>query len=240
MFVGGVSKANTGIIHPGHEEDPRVHPLRAKLCVEGNKLWRKWSSLMNIHFEERGELMIFITPEERKEALKYVDLARLNDVPGVYMLEGREVLLLEKNVSPNVLGAVYAKTAGVISPFEATIALVENAVANGARLLVNTEVERIVVKNGVVRGVKTKRGFIEGDVVVNAAGLYSDKLAHTAGVELDFEIKPRRGQYLLFEKEAEPKPRTILHTTPPNQRSLRRNNSSRKSPSRTHSRGFGL
>ncbi|MEM2725447.1 MAG: FAD-dependent oxidoreductase, partial [Candidatus Nezhaarchaeales archaeon] len=57
----GVSKANTGIIHPGHEEDPRAHPLRAKLCVEGNKIWREWSSLMNIPFEERGELMIFTT-----------------------------------------------------------------------------------------------------------------------------------------------------------------------------------
>lgn len=210
----GVSKANSGIIHPGHEEDPRTHSLRAKLCVEGNKLWRKWSSLMNIPFEERGELMIFTTPEERVEALKYVDFARLNGVHGVSVLEGREVLALEKDVSPSVLGAVYAKTAGVISPFEATIILVENAVANGAKLLVNTEVERIVVESGVVKGVETKRSFIEGDVVVNAAGLYSDRLAHTAGVELDFRISPRRGQYLLFEREAEPKPRMILHTTP--------------------------
>lgn len=210
----GVSKANTGIIHPGHEEDPRIHPLRAKLCVEGNKLWREWSSLMNIPFQERGELMIFTTPEEEREALKYIDLAKLNNVPGVHLLDRREVLALEEGVSQEVLGALYARTAGVISPFEATIILMENAVANGAKLFVNTEVKRIVVKDGVVKGVETSRGFMEGDVVVNASGLYSDKLAHTAGVELDFKIRPRRGQYLIFEKDVEPKPKAILHTTP--------------------------
>lgn len=210
----GVSKANTGIIHPGHEEDPRAHPLRAKLCVEGNKIWREWSSLMNIPFEERGELMIFTTLEERREALKYVEFAKLNNVPGVSLLEGQEVLMLERDVAPGVLGAVYAKTAGIISPFEATITLIENSVANGAKLLVNTEVKRIIIENGEVRGVETNRGIIDGDVVVNAAGLYSDKLAHTAGVELDFKIRPRRGQYIVFERDVEPKPRVILHTTP--------------------------
>ncbi|MEM0226001.1 MAG: FAD-dependent oxidoreductase, partial [Thermofilaceae archaeon] len=79
----GVSKANTSIIHPGHEEDPRVHPLRAKLCVEGNRLWREWIKELEIPARWPGELMVFSTPEEEREALKYIELARVNGVPGV-------------------------------------------------------------------------------------------------------------------------------------------------------------
>ncbi|MEM2383009.1 MAG: FAD-dependent oxidoreductase, partial [Desulfurococcaceae archaeon] len=44
----GSSKANTAIIHPGHEEEPDVHPLRARLCREGNTLWRQWARELNI------------------------------------------------------------------------------------------------------------------------------------------------------------------------------------------------
>jgi glycerol-3-phosphate dehydrogenase len=82
----GVSKANTSIIHPGHEEDPRQHPLRAKLCVEGNRLWRQWVKELDIPAVWPGELMVFASPEEEREARKYVELAKLNGVPGVRLV----------------------------------------------------------------------------------------------------------------------------------------------------------
>ncbi|MEM4029968.1 MAG: NAD(P)/FAD-dependent oxidoreductase [Thermofilaceae archaeon] len=210
----GVSKANTSIIHPGHEEDPRVHPLRAKLCVEGNRLWREWIKELEIPARWPGELMVFSTPEEEREALKYIELARVNGVPGVRPVYGRELKALEPLASDSALGAVYAPTAGTISPFEAVVAIVENAVENGVRLLTETEVERVVVEGGGVKGVETSRGFIEADVVVNAAGLYADEISRSAGVEEGFRIRPRRGEYVIFDENVPLKPLRILHTVP--------------------------
>ncbi len=210
----GASRANTSVLHPGHEEDPGRHPLRARLCVEGNRLWRRWTRELDIPARWPGELMLFYSEEEARRAERYVELARVNGVPGVRLVWGGEVRRLEPSASPEALGAVYAPTAGLISPFEAVIALVENAVENGARLLTEAEVRGVRVEGGEVRGVETSRGFVEADIVVNAAGVHADEVSHMAGVEPGFSIRPRRGEYLLFSKDVPVKPDKVLHPVP--------------------------
>ncbi|MCS7139379.1 MAG: NAD(P)/FAD-dependent oxidoreductase [Candidatus Nezhaarchaeota archaeon] len=210
----GASKANTGIIHPGHEEDPRTHPLRAKLCARGNNLWRTWTSELEIPVYWPGELMVYTGDEEERRARDYIKLAKLNGVPGVRLVDDMELRTLEPLLSQEVRGAIYAPTAGVISPFDAVIAVVENAVDNGVKLLTETEVVDVKVVNGSVAGVETSRGLIEADVVVNAAGIYADKISHIAGVEKDFHITPRKGEYVLYDEEVSIKPLRVLHTTP--------------------------
>lgn len=210
----GVSKANTGIVHPGHEEDPSRHPLRAKLCKEGNALWRKWARELDIPAAFPGELMVFFNEEERARAREYLKLAKANGVPEVKELSGEELRSLEPSLNSAALGAIYAPTGGVISPFEAVIALAENAAANGAKFLFERKVERVVASDGRVKGVETSGGFIKADIVINAAGLYADTISHTLGLEPDFEIKPRKGEYLLFDEDVPVKPRLVLHTTP--------------------------
>lgn len=209
----GASKANTSVIHPGHEEDPNKHPIRAKLCAEGNRLWRKWTEELDIPARWPGELMLFYSDEEAKRAAEYVEFARLNGVPGVKMV-WEEVKQIEPWINPSAAGAIYAPTAGLVAPFEAVAAIVENAVGNGVRLLADTEVRGIRVSNGEISGVETSKGFVEADLVINAAGLYADRVSHMAGVELDFRIKPRRGEYLLFDENVHVKPHMILHPVP--------------------------
>ncbi|ACL11207.1 Glycerol-3-phosphate dehydrogenase [Desulfurococcus amylolyticus 1221n] len=210
----GASKANTSIIHPGHEEDPELHPLRARLCVEGNKLWRQWVKELDIPAKWPGELMVFTNSEEEKEALRYIDTARRNNVPGVRAVYGDELRRLEPAISPMAVGAVYAPTAGNISPFEAVAALAENLVENGGRILVNTLVKSVRIKDKAVEGVETSGGFIQADIVINAAGVHADEISHSAGVEEDFVIRPRKGEYIVFDEDTSVKPLRLLHTTP--------------------------
>jgi len=210
----GVSKANTSIIHPCHEEDPSQHPLRARLCLEGNRAWRHWVRELDIPSTWPGEIIVYTTAEEEREALKYVKLAEANGVEGVRAIDKNELKTLEPSVSPEAVGGVYAPTAGLISPFEAVVAIVENAVDNGVRLLVETEVLDVKTRGGRVVGVETNRGFLEADIVVNAAGLQADYISRKAGVERDFYITPRKGQYVLFDEDVPVKPGKILHTTP--------------------------
>jgi len=210
----GSSKANTSIIHPCHEEDLRMYFLRAELCLRGNKLWREWVEQLKIPAKWPGELMVFTSDEEEKKAREFIEIAKLNNVPGVRIVDDRELKVLEPCVGGEAKGAVYAPTAGLLSPFEAVIAIVENAVDNGVKLLTETEVYAVKIEKGRVVGVETNRGFIEADIVINAAGLYADKISHFAGVELGFHITPRKGEYVIYDEEVKVKPTKILHTTP--------------------------
>ncbi|MCS7113616.1 MAG: NAD(P)/FAD-dependent oxidoreductase [Nitrososphaerota archaeon] len=207
----GASKANTGIIHPGHEEDPRLYPFRAKLCVEGNRLWKSWARDLDIPIKFPGELMLVFEGFE-SEARRYIDLARINGIPGVRLLYHDEVERMEPLISDEAVAAVWAPTAGIISPIDAVIALVENAVSNGIKLLTETEVKRVIVSDGRVRGVETNIGFIGADIVVNAGGIHADEIARTVG--LSYRLKPRKGEYILFDSFVEAKPKHIIHPVP--------------------------
>ncbi len=209
----GVTKANTALIHPGHEDDPDIHPVRASLCAEGNRLWHKWIEELDIPTKWTGELMLATNEEERQLLKRYVEIGRKNGVPGLRVIWGEELRKLEPLISERVIAALWAPTAGQIAPWEATIALVENAVSNGVKLLVNTKVEEVVIERGKVKGVNTNRGLIEADVVINAAGLHADEISETAGIN-SFKIMPRRGEYMLFDDQVDRKPMRILHGVP--------------------------
>jgi len=209
----GVSKANTAIIHPGHEDDPNKYPLRAKLCVRGNRLWHQWAKELEIPVKWPGELMVAIEEEDLKTAEHYLELAQKNGVPGARIIYREELSKIEPNVNPDAAGALWAPTAGQIAPWEAVIALVENAVENGVRLHTETEVRGIRIEKGEVKGVETNNGFIEAEIVINAAGLYADEISKMAGVD-GFSIHPRRGEYYVFDEDAGPKVTKIVHQTP--------------------------
>ncbi len=209
----GVSKANTAIIHPGHEDDPDKYPLRAKLCVKGNRLWYQWTKELSIPAKWPGELMVAVEEEDMKVAEHYLELAQRNGVPGVRLVDHDELLQLEPNVNPNAAGALWAPTAGLMSSPMAAPALVENAVENGVRFHPETEVTGIKIEKGEVKGVETNRGFIEADLIINAAGLYADRISAMAGIDY-FTIHPRKGEYYVFDDDAEPKVTRIVHQTP--------------------------
>ncbi|MEM0376247.1 MAG: FAD-dependent oxidoreductase [Thermofilum sp.] len=210
----GTSRVSLGIIYPGHGEDPEKHPLKAKLCREGSVLWRRWARELDVPARFPGELTVFFSEEERAEARKYLELATRNRIPGVVELSRDELRSLEPAVSGSALGAIYVPAAGVVSPFEALAALAENIVANGARLLLETTVEGVAVSGGKVKGVKTSRGFLDADIVVNAAGLHADRISRSAGAEPSLRIKSRKEVYLLFDGSVPAKPRMILRSAP--------------------------
>lgn len=209
----GATKANTGIIHAGHEDDPQEYPLRSKFCVRGNKLWHRWAKELDIPVKWPGELMIATEEKDFEILKKYQKIGKRNDVPELKIIDQKEIETLEPNATDEAKKALWAPTTGIIAPWEATIGLVENSVENGVETHFNTEVEDIVVKKGEVAKIKTNRENLRTDIVINAAGLYADEISKMAGIE-DFKIHPRKGQYYLFGEDLEPKVNRILHPTP--------------------------
>lgn len=207
----GTSKANSGILHAGFDAKPGS--LKAKTNVRGNKLYREIYQDLGIDIKFIGSLVVATSDEEMATLNELQVRGRENGVPGLEILDKETVLKREPNLAANVMGALWAPTGGVMCPFGATIAFADNAVVNGVKICTECPVEEIVVEEGKVSGVKTAKGFIAAKYVINAAGLFADNISRSAG-DNSFDIKPRKGEYVLFDKTVANLVNTVIFPTP--------------------------
>lgn len=192
----GTSKANSAIVHAGFDATPGT--LKAKLNVEGNRLMPALAEELDIPFRQNGSLVV-MTNEEDRPALEHLYQKGIeNGVEGLRIIGREELLSMEPHISDQAVAALYAPTGGIICPFTLTYALAENAAANGVRFQFDTEVTDIQKNDGgwVVR---TNRGDFQTKVVINAAGVYADKL-HNLVSQDTMTIIPRRGDYFLLDQ----------------------------------------
>lgn len=194
----GASSANTAIVHAGY--DPLPGSLKARMNVLGNAMFDQLAGELNFAFERRGDYVVSIGPEEFSELEKLMDQGKKNGVPGMYIIPGEEVRRREKNISPDVSGAVWASTGGICDPFQITVAAVENAINNGVTVMMETELQDFIFDGKRIVGVKTNRGDIGCTWAINCAGMYSDVVMHKAGVRPEFKITPRRGEYFVMDR----------------------------------------
>lgn len=209
----GTSKANTGILHGGYDDDPEKYPMRARMCAEGNRIWHQWVEELEIPHAWNGALVVAQSEEDHVELEKLYCFGRKNAVPNMGIVDKDEILKLEPNISPLSISGLWVPTVGQIGPVQAVISLVENSVSNSARLHLDTEVTGIEIRNGKVEGVNTSGGFIGSDIIINAAGLYADRISRMAGLDY-YNILPRKGEYCIFDDDAFPKPERVIFPTP--------------------------
>ncbi len=195
----GTSKANNGIIHPGH--DPKCGTLKAKSNVRGNALYDSWARELGFTFTRPGQLLLALDEEELSPLQKMYENARSNGVPGTRLVDSEEALMLEPRLGVDIAGAMWLPTSGYVDPYEVVVACLDHAIDNGAELMLETEVLDVQVKEDMVQGVVTDRGIITADCVINAAGVYADEVAEMAG-DRYYSIHPRRGTLIIFDKAA--------------------------------------
>lgn len=193
------SRANSGIVHAGY--DPQPGTLMADLNVQGNSMFPQLCRDLDIPFQKTGSLVVAREGGEG-ELEKLLIRGRVNGVPDLTILGRDAVLNREPNLSPDIVSALYAPSAGIVSPWELTLAFAEAAAENGVQFMFNTKVTDVLTKDERVTGVKTNGGMVPARVVINAAGVNADILARMAGVER-YDIKPRKGEYLLFDRDLE-------------------------------------
>lgn len=197
------SKANSAIIHSGY--DPKPGTLKAKYNVLGNKMFPKLCEELDVEFDKIGSLTIALDDEEMLKLYKLQELGKKNGVE-TEILTQEELFKIEPFVTKKAVGALLAKSAGIVNPFELCVALMENAIDNGVKLNLNEEVVEISYDDKYI--VKTTKDTYKANIVVNAAGLYSDKINNLI-IEKKEMVLPRKGEYYVLDHFLEP---YVTHT----------------------------
>lgn len=194
----GTSKANSAIVHAGHDAVPGS--LKAKFNVEGNRMMGELAEDLDFEFKRNGSLVLCFAEEDRPALEELYQKGIKNGVPDLKIITGDEVRAMEPNVSEQVVAALYAPTGGIVCPFGLTIALAENACDNGVEFIFNTEIKEIRKAESGYE-LEADEMLLKASYVVNAAGVYADVL-HNMVSEKKLHITPRKGDYCLLDKEA--------------------------------------
>lgn len=195
----GASSRNDGCIHPGI--DLKKGQQKLKYVLAGNKAYTALAEELGLQLKRWAQTFIFSTKWENAIIPPLYKLrAKQLGVEGVRHLTPKQLKEIEPNPPRWATGAMYMATAGMVSPYKTTIALIDNAIENGAKVSLNTYVKGMKVENGKIVSVDTNRGTVYPKAVVNCAGIYSDVIADMAG-DRTFTIHPRKGTDIILDKK---------------------------------------
>ena len=195
----GQSRANSGIVHAGY--DAKEGTNKAKFNVLGNQMMEEVCAELGVKFRRNGSLVVAFSDEELQTLKELYNRGIANGVKELYLIDKEELFALEKNISKNAVGALYAKTGGIVCPYELTISAIGNAMDNGADLKLEFEVTNIEKKDGYFIITSGKGEQVESKIVINAAGINSGKMSALAG-DNSFQVKGRKGEYILLDRES--------------------------------------
>jgi glycerol-3-phosphate dehydrogenase len=181
---GGQTKLSYAIRHPGVRWPPES--LTHRLIVQSNRNFDRLIQELDIDFNNCGELVLAFNDQEVKLLQLLKRRGEAIGLPGLEIFDGSKIRDIEPSASAKALAGLYMPSAGVFNPFDLAYAFCESAMANGVRVLMDAKVVAIEpAKNGFV--VETEKGEIETAFIVNAAGLFAQKIAQMVDAE-DFTI----------------------------------------------------
>lgn len=193
----GTTKANSAIVHAGYDAKPGT--LKAKLNARGNSMFDKLAEELNFPLKRIGSLVLSFTEDGIEELELLKKQGEKNGISGLSILNKNQVLEMEPNLNSNVTSALYAETGAITCPYEMTVAMAENAYLNGVQFAFGEEVADIIKQEDGF-SVVTKNRTYKAKLVINAAGLYADKINNMVS-DNKFDIIGRKGQYCLFDRE---------------------------------------
>ncbi|EOU1912626.1 NAD(P)/FAD-dependent oxidoreductase [Clostridium perfringens] len=195
----GISKGNSGIVHAGYNE--KIGTLKAKLNIEGNKMFDDLSRDLQFPFKRNGAFILAFSDEEMKTLESLKENGEKLGVEGLEILTREEALNIEPNLNKEIVGVLNVKTSGIVSPYEMTIALAENAAENGVEFKLNSKVTSIEKISEGYKVTLNNKELVSGKLIINASGLEGAFLNNLVSMSKR-EINPVKGEYCLFDKVA--------------------------------------
>jgi sarcosine oxidase subunit beta len=190
----GASSANSGAIALATKKPG----LSLDLAMASQRLYPALSTElgMDVEYAVQGNLIV---AESETEMIFLERLAADQQAAGVpvELVDASRCRRINPLLEGSVLAGVYCGTDAQVNPFKVTQGFADAAQNRGARVLTQTRVEAIEVKDGRVAAVVTSSGKVQASWIVNAAGAYADRIGKLVGCE--HGVKPRRGQIAVLE-----------------------------------------
>lgn len=193
------SGRNSGVVHGGFAYDRGS--LKAKLCVEGNRMMGELAKELDFRFIRCGKVLVGNTDEDMETLKRTIRQGEDNGASGLELIDEKRL----HELVPAVVGkfAMYSKNSGIADPFGYTIALAENAHANGVSYHFGCEVTDISRDGEGNYCISTSGGIFYSRWVVNSAGLGCGKISDLLGIT-GYRIIGSKGDYIILDKRTGP------------------------------------
>jgi 4-methylaminobutanoate oxidase (formaldehyde-forming) len=176
----------------------RADPTLTRMNTYSVELYRHLQQGENpVGWTESGGIKLASTPERMEEIRRQISWARSYGLP-LHEISPAEVAERFPLVDiAGVVGAAYLASDGHLDPAQLCYSLAAAARQRGVRVAQHTRVSGIDAERGRVRRVRTDRGDVECEVVVNCAGMFAAEIGRLAGVRVP--LIPMSHQYLVTE-----------------------------------------
>ncbi|MTC58736.1 anaerobic glycerol-3-phosphate dehydrogenase subunit A [Providencia rustigianii] len=192
----GATGRNHGLLHSGARYAV-TDSESARECIEENKILKRIAH----HCIEKTDGLFITLPEDSLEYQQQFITACQSAGIDAQAIDPAEAIRLEPSVNPRLIGAVRVPD-GTVDPFRLTAANMLDAREHGAKVLTYHEVIGLIRQGDKVRGVtvydhQAKRQYdIHAQIVVNAGGIWGQKIAEYA--DLKIKMFPAKGALLIL------------------------------------------
>jgi L-2-hydroxyglutarate oxidase len=200
---------NSGVIHSGIYYKPGS--LKATNCIDGYNQLIRFCDQEDIPYDLCGKVIVATSEAELPTLNMLHERGVTNGLKGLRMLEPEEIHEIEPHVK-GIKGIRVPQT-GIIDFTEVTLKYGQKIRENGGEIKLGTKVTGIKKQSdGAI--VETNQGAFETSLVVNCAGLYSDKIAALTQKGVDVRIIPFRGEYYKITAEKEYLVKNLIYPVP--------------------------
>ena len=193
----GATKANSGIVHAGY--DAVTGSRKAYYNIRGAAMYPELCAALHLPYKQCGALVIALKENERKTVEALQERGIQNGVEGLEILEHDDVLMMEPNLNPEVVCALYVPSSAIISPYETAFAFADDAAVNGVVFHFDETVDSVSRLPDGMFSVCTQNNEYTCRVLVNCAGS-SGAGIHNQLSSVRLKTVHRRGQYYLLDR----------------------------------------
>jgi glycerol-3-phosphate dehydrogenase len=197
--LDGASKANSAILHTGFDAPPGS--LEQKCIAAGYREYLEIRESLGLPLLKTGAMVLAWDDEQLSKLDGLVAKAHENGVMDVAMRSRTEILKQEPQLAPHLKGGFVVPSEYLIDPWASAHAYILQALANGAELRRDSEVLSGQF-DGSEWSIETPNGTVRSKQIINCAGLYGDVIDQRLLGKTSFTIKPRKGQFVVFDKPA--------------------------------------
>jgi glycerol-3-phosphate dehydrogenase len=198
-ILDGASKANSAILHTGF--DAPQGSLELDCIRNGFSEYEDIRDGLGLVQEKSGAFVVAWTPEQM-DALTGIEAdAHENGIHDAQFVDAKALQLAEPHLNDTALGAVHVPQESIIDPWSAPYVYLRQAIENGAEVFLSCHITGGNF-DGQFWDLQSGIGKLRARAVINCAGLYGDHLDRDVRGEASFQIIPRKGQFVVFDKAA--------------------------------------